>query len=86
MLPSRSQYAMWAAAAGFRGQRWWRTTSAQRFYAQRAVGRHTAHPAWRKGTTTSNQREGPGGMVCSVSLLSLGPAFAELLLPAPVPV
>ncbi len=83
MLPSRPQYAMLAAAAGSHGQRWWRTTSARRFYAQRAVGRHTARPAWRIGRATGNQREGRGGMACSGSLLSPGPVSAELPPPSP---
>lgn len=77
---------MLAAAAGSRGQRWWRTMSARRFYAQRAVGRHTARPAWRTGTATGSQREGQDEMACSGSLLSPGPASAELPPPSPTPV
>lgn len=64
VLPSRPQYAMLAAAAGSHGQRWWRTVSAQRFYAQQAVGQHTAHPTWHTGTAIGNQREERGGMAC----------------------
>lgn len=85
LLPSRPQYATLAAAAESRGQRWWRTTSGRRFSAQRAVGRHTARPAWRRGTATGNQREGQGGMACSGSLLSPEPASAELPPPSPAP-
>lgn len=77
---------MFAAAAGSRGQQWWRTMSAQRFYAQQAVGQHTARPAWRRGTATGNQREGRGGTACSGSPHSPGPVSAELLPPSPIPV
>lgn len=86
MLPSRPQYAMFAAAVGSRGQRWWRTMFAQRFYAQQDVGQHTARPAWRRGTATGSQREGRGGMACSGSLHSPWPVSAELLPPSASPV
>ncbi len=76
---------MLAAAAGSRGRRWWKTMSARHFYAQRAVGQHTAHPAWRRGTATGNQREAQGGMACLGSLLSPGPASAEPPPPSPAP-
>lgn len=64
MLPSRPQYARLAAAVGSRGLIWWRTMSAQHFYAQQAVGRHTARPALRTGTATGSQMEGQGGRAC----------------------
>lgn len=86
MLPSRRQYAMLAAAAESRGQRLWRTMSAQRFYAQRAAGRHTARPVWRTGTATGSRREGQGEMACWGSLLSPGLASVELPPPSPAPV
>lgn len=54
--------------------------SALRFYAQQAVGRRTARPAWRTGTARGNRKGEQDGRAGSGSLLSPGPVSAALLL------
>lgn len=78
-VPSRSRYAMFAAAAGSHGLQWLKTMSVRHFYAQQAAGQRTTRPAWHIGTTTGNRKAGQGGMVGWGSLLSLEPVSAELL-------
>lgn len=79
LVPSRSRYAMFAAAARSRGLQWLKTKSVRRFYAQQAAGQRTTRPAWHTGTTTGNRKGGQGGRAGSGSLLSLEPVSAELL-------
>lgn len=74
---------MLAAAEGSHVQRWWKTMSAQHFYARPAVDLHTARLTWRTGTATGNRKEGQGGRACSGSPPSPGPASVERPPPAP---